>query len=62
VNEKLEDKQRHFIGRSYEEVGVVLRLGKVMRGRPKPDAYKTDFVFPVKRVNSFSITIRLPQE
>jgi hypothetical protein len=48
-NEKLGDKQRHFIGRSYEEFGVVLGLGKVMRENPKPDAYKVDFVVPVKR-------------
>ena len=49
VNEKLRDKQRHFLGRWYAEVGVVFGLGKLMREKPKPDAYTADFVVPVKR-------------
>lgn len=51
VNEKLRDKQRHFLGHWYAEVGVVFGLGKLLWGKPKPDAYKADFEVPVKRFN-----------
>ena len=51
VNENLGDKQRHFLGRCYAEVGVVFGLGKLMQRKPKADAYNADFVVPVKRLN-----------
>jgi hypothetical protein len=38
-NEKLGDKQRHFLGNCCGEVDIVLGLGQPVWGKPKPDTY-----------------------
>ena len=48
MNEKLGDKQRHFIGDCCGEVDIVLGLGQPVWGKPKPDTYKAGIVVPVK--------------
>ena len=48
VNEKLRDKQRHFLGDCCGEVDIALGLGQPVWGKPEPDCYKAAIVVPVK--------------
>jgi hypothetical protein len=47
-NEKLGDKQCHFVGDCCGEVDIVFGLGQLVWGKPKPDNYNADIVVPVK--------------
>jgi len=49
-NEKLGDKQRHFMGDCCGEVDIALGLGQPVWGKPKPVGYKPGIVVPVKMV------------
>ena len=47
-NEKLGDKQRHFVGDCCGEVGIVLGPGQSLWDIPKPDAHCAGTVVPVE--------------